>query len=282
MIEFTQHYFNKVFDIVKKVPFNNYFARVVLENKIEGRVFADNESSPEVCFIIHKYGMALLCGRTDIDSFNLKLVSFLKNDSINHGYAKWILVHPETEWQNKISELLGDTLTVKPDIIDSEILKYKKEGKILQTVRVNFKFDKNIYNSKYQMPDGFRIERVSPSIYSRISGSVVPSYYWKDAEDFLANGIGYSMLSSDDEVVCVCFTSFIVDDKYELGIETAPKFRGRGYAIYPVCAMIDFCLSHNFEPVWGCRKENTSSFKLAEKAGFRPHSYHPYYTLPVI
>ena len=282
MIELKSSNFGKVIDLVMKVPFNNYFARIVIDGKVEGRVFVDNENSPESCLVVHKYGMALLCGRTDIDSFNRKLASFLKNDSVNHGSARWILTYPEPPWQNTLDEMLGDDLVVKYDVKENEIAEYKKNGKILQTLRANFKFDKTLYTSCRRLPDGFRIERINHDIYCRITGSVIPVHYWKSEDDFLSNGMGYSLISPENEVACTCFTSFIVGDKYELGIETSLKFRGMGYAVYSVCAMIDFCLANNFEPVWGCRKENLPSFKLAEKVGFTLQSYHPYYTLPVL
>lgn len=279
MIELEQNNYYRVIQLLNEVPFNNYFAGSVVRNKVKGKIFVDSEQTPSACLIVHKYGMSLLCGSDRNDSFNNKVACFLKNDSINISMAKWMLVHPES-WCDKLSGLLGKDLLKVPDIKEDEHLRYKESNKVLQTERVNFKFHKNLFVNNSKIPEGFILTRIDSEMYGKISGSVVPQNFWNSAEDFLENGIGFSLLS-DDQVVSTCFSSFIIDDKLELGIETAERFRGKGYSIYPALALIEYCLSLGYEPIWACRKENIGSFKLAQKLGFLPFSNHPYYVLPV-
>jgi RimJ/RimL family protein N-acetyltransferase len=109
-------------------------------------------------------------------------------------------------------------------------------------------------------------------------GSVVPKYFWNNAEDFLERGAGYSVLHQG-KLAATAYASFVIDDMLELGIETVEQFRGRGFGKYACCALIDHCLERGLEPVWACRLENTGSYKLAQKVGFEDIAHIPYYRL---
>lgn len=281
MIEIKQNGYYKVIPLLDQGTYNNYLFQSVAENKVRGKVFVDNVKDPTVCLIAHKYGMSLLCGNDTNDSFNNKLIGFLKNDSINNHMTKWMLVFPEQKWTDKLTLLLGDDLLKVPDIKEEEIQKYKTSKKILQTERVEFKFDVNAFKKITTLPSGFVLKKIDQELYEKITGSVVPKNFWDSAEDFLQNGIGFSLLF-DNKVVSSCFSSAIFEDKLEFGVETDKEFRGKGYSIYPVLAMAEYSLSIGYEPVWACRKENIGSVKLARKAGFSASSYHSYYTIPIL
>ncbi len=279
MIELGIENYKKLSTLLGAVPFNTLFAKVVIEGKINGRVFADNESNPSVGLIVHSYGMALLFGNTQNSSFNDKLVSFLKNDSLNSTTAKWLLISPN-DWKSKLSLLLNKSLIDANGLPEDEHLQKLKQSHILLSERVNFKFDMKSFRDNGNIPEGFELKRIDKEIYRKISGTVVPHFFWNNEDDFLKNAIGFSLLC-DGEVVSSCFASFIVRNKLELGIETSLKFRKGGYAVYPARALISYCLLNGYESIWACRKENVGSFKLAEKLGFFPSTYHPYYILPI-
>jgi RimJ/RimL family protein N-acetyltransferase len=59
------------------------------------------------------------------------------------------------------------------------------------------------------------------------------------------------------------------------------QYRGKGLALHACSALIDYCLEYNYEPVWACRLENYASYKLAQKLGFDPVLYMPYYKLNI-
>lgn len=42
-------------------------------------------------------------------------------------------------------------------------------------------------------------------------------------------------------------------------------------------AMIEYCLENGFKPIWGCRKDNLASLRLAQKLGFEEKVCHPTY-----
>jgi len=278
MLELDSNEYAKVSALVDKVPFNNLFAKVVLERRVSGRVLVDDAVSPSVCLVVHRYGMALLCGNHQNDSFNGSLRSFLTNDSLNNGSVKWVLCYPEA-WENALAILLGEALTEGPVQEGLDGRGESRTRHVLKTQRVNFSFNAPPPPSRLDLPAGFALRRIDSSIYDRITGTVVPRSFWDSAEDFLKNGIGFSLLAND-QVVSTTFSSFIVGDRLELGVETHPSYRNRGLAVYAAAELIAYCLTKGFEPVWACSKDNVASFKLALTLGFSPSTYHPYYVIP--
>jgi RimJ/RimL family protein N-acetyltransferase len=115
-------------------------------------------------------------------------------------------------------------------------------------------------------------------MYENMRGSVIPKYFWKDAEQFSNLGVGFSLIY-ENNVASTAYSSFIHGNQLELGIETVESYRGKGFAIHTCSALINYCLENNYEPVWACRLENTGSYKLAQKLGFEPTFYIPFYRL---
>ena len=101
------------------------------------------------------------------------------------------------------------------------------------------------------------------------NGSVVKGY---------ENGIGFSLLYKN-KLATTAYSAFIIEDKLEIGIETIEEYRGKGFAQYTCAALIDYCITNNYEPVWSCRLENIGSYKLAIKLGFEPTRKLPFYRL---
>ena len=109
-------------------------------------------------------------------------------------------------------------------------------------------------------------------------GQVIPRYFWRGAEHFANDGIGFSMLI-DGMAASTAFAAFMHGKQLEMGIETVVQHRGMGYAEHACKALIEYCLENGYEPIWSCRLENTGSFNLAMKLGFEPELYAPYYQL---
>lgn len=279
MIKLKQSDYSKVASLVNEVPFNTFFARVVIDHKVNGEVFVDDFLHPTVSLIVHKYGMALLCGNYENNSFNNELIAFLKHAQMAAFPAKYMLTYPDP-WEHTLASLLGSQLLLAnydEQGIDRDIRTF-----FLQTERINYQFQLPSLLHNIEIPARFTLKKIDSNIYHKIHASqtsVVPEHFWNTAEDFLENGIGFALIY-DDQIVSTSFASFIVDDKLELGVETTEKFRKNGYSIYAASALVKYCLSNGYEPVWACRRENIGSSSLAERLGFIPISYHPYYCMP--
>ena len=274
MILIDKSKYGKVLKPLMEVKINNLFARSVVEKKVEGFVYVDNTENPGTFYIIHPYGMSLLFGETDNDSFNSKFIDHAFNTYRIRDKYEWLQAFPES-WNKEISLLFGDSLIKSKDNQDNS-----KNHKIVENTRVNFKFNKEKYldlrsrdnNKEYQ------ILRTDKEMFENMQGSVVPKYFWNDAETFFNQGVGFSLIYNN-RLVSTAYSAFIHDNKLELGIETIETFRGKGFAFYTCSSLIDYCIDNNYEPVWSCRLENAGSFKLANKLGFEPTIYIPFYRL---
>jgi len=277
MRELHDDQYSRTRALVGAVPFNSLFARAVLEKKVRGRVLVDNEADPSVCLVVHKYGMSLLCGDPENRTFNRELKEFLQNDARNGNSAKWLVCFPNA-WEGALRTLLGGDLVEEMGRTQGFASTERPSPAVLRTERLNFKFDGKPSTAP-EVPADFVVRRIDSNLYDKIQGTVVPQYFWNSSQEFLAEGIGFSLLAGD-QVVSTAFSSFVVEDQLELGVETHPDFRRRGLASFPASALVDYCLSHGYEPVWACRKGNIPSFRLAIRLGFSPSTVLPYYILP--
>ncbi len=271
---------SKVAPLLDAVPFNTLFARAVLEGRMDGRIYVDDVDSPGAACFAHAYGMSLLAGLGEAPVFTGRLKDYLLNANGERTRPEWLQVSPDT-WCTRIQELLGSRL-VPREIQDGRPVPTRLEDdrRVVEYTRVNFEFSPGAYReAKASWSVGaHEIVRTDERIGSAMLGSVTPLRFWRDAADFSRNGVGFTLLHHG-EVACTAFSSFVQGDQLELGIETVEKYRGMGFAVHACSALIDHCLDHDLLPVWACRLENTASYRLAQKLGFRPSRYLPYYRL---
>ena len=69
-------------------------------------------------------------------------------------------------------------------------------------------------------------------------------------------------------VACETLTAENVGNSIEISTETAPDFRGKGYATACVAALSAHLLSRVYRALYKCRRENTASARVARAAGF--------------
>ncbi len=271
MVLLGVHQYHKVIEPLKQVTINNLFARTIVENHLPGKVYVDDVSTPTTFYIVHPYGMSLLFGNPDNDNFNRQFREYALNTDKSRNKCEWMQVFPDS-WDEKLKELLGSGLTNNSD---------NQNNKVELNGRVNFKFNRNAYSTFKQnnLKSDFKIVRTDKEAFNNMKGSVIPMYFWKDAEHFLDRGVGFSLFYND-KLASTAYSAYIHDHYLELGIETIEEYRGKGLAQYACSALIDYCLQNNFEPVWACRLENTNSCKLAQKLGFESISKRAYYKLP--
>lgn len=57
----------KVADSITTVEINTLFARAMIKQKVQGKIYVDNPKSPQTFYILHPYGMSLLFGKSHND-----------------------------------------------------------------------------------------------------------------------------------------------------------------------------------------------------------------------
>jgi GNAT superfamily N-acetyltransferase len=264
----------KVLEPFNKVTINTLFARMVVEKRLCGKVFVDDVNAPSTFYVVHPYGMSLLFGNPDNDSFNRQFLEYALNQDKSRNKFEWMQVFPDS-WDNKLKELFGNNLVNYSEKSETE------KGKVELNGRANFKFKRDAYFAfKQNMPKSiYEIVRTDEEAFNNMNGTVVPMYFWNDAEQFCNQGIGFSLFYNG-KLASTAYSAYVHENYLELGIETVEEYRGNGLAQYACSALIDYCLENDLEPVWSCRFENTNSYKLAQKLGFEPIPKRSYYRLP--
>jgi len=274
MILLNKSKYDKILLPLNQVGINHLFAEAVLLGHVNGNVYVDHAINPTSFYVSHPYGMSLLFGDTRNEKFNFWLLEHALNNLKTRDSYEWLQAYPET-W-NQIIQTQWKEYLINPE--DNNNL--TDEHRIEVNTRVNFKFNKTTYlqfKDKHPLVTG-TIIRTTDIIFENMEGSVIPRRFWDNANDFSKRAIAFSVLEGD-KVAATAFSAFVIGNQLEIGIETSEGFRGKGYAIAACSALIDYCLEFNYEPVWGCKLDNTPSYLLAQKLGFEPIIYWPFYRL---
>ena len=266
--------YNSLVPDLLKVTINNLFARSVIEHCVPGKVYVDNYNDPKTFYVVHPYGMSLLYGETNNTEFNTWLFEYAINKNKVRKDHEWMQAFPNS-WDEVLQDIFEGYL-----IHSDKNIENTEQGIVELNTRINFKFNLKKYSEFRKEIDcsSMQIVRIDEKIFREMKGSVVPSYFWENAETFVKRGVGFSLLHKS-KLASTAYSSFIHDNMLELGIETVAAFRGKGLAQYTCLALIDYCIDNNYEPVWACRKENIASYKLALKLGFEAIKEIPYYRL---
>jgi RimJ/RimL family protein N-acetyltransferase len=260
---------------LRALPINTLFVQSVLRGHADGRCQVDDPRAPGAFYAVHAYGMALLWGRAAAATEAAWLAWLRRRLVAPEHPAEWLQVYPDA-WVATVEAALGDQLVATGSPGD-------RAGGALRCTRLNFAFDRERYGrARGALEAAIAAATVAPTsaaMFAELEGSVVPRRFWRDAGEFAASGGGFSVIV-DGAPAATAFCSFRHGAQLEIGIETAPRHRGKGLARIAACALIDHCLAHGLEPVWACRLENTASVRLAGALGFVAVAEIPYYRLP--
>lgn len=260
---------------LRAVSINNLYARSVVEEHVDGRVYVDDAANPRAFYIVHPYGMSLLYGEISEAFLQSQLKDHILGRNGLRTGGEFLQVFP-TELQKRIDGMLGDHLCIhgfdkKQNFAQHAVIKYQ---------RINFKFNLKKFEELLSNIDltEYDFREVDVRSYNETEGSVVPKKFWNNASDFLSCGVGF-LLMYDNQSVAVAFSSFLHGTMLEMGMETTAEFRRKGFGSIVCVKLIQYCLKKGFEPVWACGSGNQGSFNLALKLGFEPTAYLPYYVL---
>jgi|WetSurMetagenome_2_1015567.scaffolds.fasta_scaffold228347_2 hypothetical protein len=260
---------------LKEVAINNLFARSVVEQHVDGKVYADNIANPKAFYVIHPYGMSLLYGDVSDDFLQSELKDYLLGCNGLRKASEWLQIFPP-ELENRIDKIIGTRLHTS----DSDKNRDNSGDAVVKHKRINFKFNLQKFEQFRCRTDlnEYSFCDVDITLYNETNGSVVPNKFWNNASEFALQGVGFSLMV-EDQAVAIAFSSFMHDEMLELGMETKSECRRRGFASIVSAKLIDYCLERGLEPVWSCRQGNHGSYNLAIKLGFEPIACLPYYEL---
>lgn len=273
--------YHRVTPLLRDLPINTLFARLVTERKTEGEVLVDDPLHPRAGYVWHPYGMSLLFGSVAETSFRDGVIAHLAGETRSRSAVEWLQTYP-AEWSTLLEQSLDGRIVQGEDDPSLATIPPRPGAAFLRETRVNFRFDPEHHARvarSLTLPPGCEIIDDVERIYAEMQGSVVPSTFWDDPRDLADHGSALALVC-DGQIASVAFSAFTLDDEIELGVETADRFRGRGFAVHACSAMLQFCLERRLEPVWACRLGNLASYRLALRLGFEHSHSIPYYRLP--
>jgi hypothetical protein len=273
--------YQRVVPGIRAAEINTLFALSVLEGKVDGQVFVDEIRSPSSIYIQHPYGMSLLFGGMKNEEFNAWLHAHMLNSGKTRNRFEWLQAYPASLYAG-IDSLLGGRLIKKnPDVPYEQTFSQSEDRDVLEYRRINFVFN----DAKYRRlksglkGDGCEVVTTTERMFDESEGTVIPRRFWNNATDFFRNGTGRSLILGDGSVASTAFASFVIGNRFEIGVETVKNFHGKSFGAFACSALIDYCLANGYEPVWSCLSGNAGSVKLALKLGFEEKRRVPYYRL---
>ncbi|RUS45860.1 GNAT family N-acetyltransferase [Cohnella sp. AR92] len=97
--------------------------------------------------------------------------------------------------------------------------------------------------------------------------------FWTSINDFKKKGFGYAAVK-ENEIIGVCYSSFVTQDTHAIGIETVASSQNKGVGTGLGSLLAEEIYRNGFSPYWDCSIDNEPSKKLAERIGFTPiHRY---------
>lgn len=149
---------------------------------------------------------------------------------------------------------------------DEYVLDYFK-GKKGIVMECRYLFEYTGKNNVLELPMEYELKEMNKELLVKIHGTIVPSLFWKQNNEFLKKGKGYC-ISCGDDIVSWAFSAAVSTKEIDIGIETNPNYKKKGLGMIVASKMIQYTLEQGKNPVWACHYKNIASEKMAESLGF--------------
>lgn len=251
MQKVDREHYTKFVGLARENTCNTVYPMSIAESFQEGDIYTDHEEHPTFALFWHVSGFAYLTGRPNEEHLE-DIYRLMKNEDGTNP-RRFVL-----------------------EIKDEEVAAYfQKKEKVEEYPRYRFRLqEKNSFEEI--LAEGYELKEVDAELLSKISGTIVPSSFWKSDEAFLESGKGYCIMYGD-EVASVSFSAAVSSEQVDIGIETAETHRRKGLAAIAAKKMVEYVESIHKEPVWDCNVSNVGSRCTAEKVGFRIIAEHAFY-----
>lgn len=237
----------------------------VIDGNFPGRVFVDDESSPNTASVWAISRWAYIDGdalsRPFIDSLAQLVRDVIIPDS-RRLKMNWFELYAadSPRWAAAIERSLGE---YGPDKHYEMVYTLDKQ-KYLKLLKVP------------RLPEGMRIEKVELPILPDTALDapfVRPEFGAKTSFGF--------QLKRDTKVISVCCSNGLMSgSEFMVDVRTNDENeRRKGYATAVGIALLDFCLEKGYDPLWETTQDNIPSQKLARRLGFVESESYPVYAI---
>jgi RimJ/RimL family protein N-acetyltransferase len=239
--------YSRIWPIFRELAEYNLFIKTVIKGFTPGRVLVDDAVDPQTAYMDTPEG-SFVAGDPENAGFN----SALREET---PYLIDLSVNPDS-WESKVGEIVRNK-GVRRHLYRYYTFEERKMGDWSSRIPPNYEFRRvnaEILNSGLK-----NLDEVSHGIEKN----------WYSTEEFLEKGF-YFIIVHGDAIVSRCNSDCVSGNRCELGVWTAPAYRGRGLATLVAAGTVDYCLSRGISRIgWHCIDTNIGSIRVAEKVGFR-------------
>lgn len=211
-----------------------------LENRGAGKIYTDDKNNPSFALVCNPVCYTFLAGNLDQTSLR-EVADLLKT------LPRICLIAP----------------------LDWDYRHFFEEEGFIPIKRIQFRSSGNLANVDYwkgRLPDQYYIDRIGVTNFNQCEWNLFILDYYGDQEQFFAEGMGFCVLDRD-QVISESY-GLISDGMAEIVVATSEKYRGQNLGTVVCAFMLDYCYSHNLEPIWSCDVTNPASAAIAKKLGF--------------
>jgi RimJ/RimL family protein N-acetyltransferase len=253
-VELTREQFESALPLFEAFPYDPASVQATLEDP-KARLFADKALAPEAALICpqSRDGISLIAGNANLAC---SLTQFVLSIAEEPPQVRFLSL-PSDEWRYRLLPALSDCLYEKPRVSFTLTHPQRSQG------------------WRERMPVGFTMQRIDRRLAEWIPQEVSQWFggYWRDIEQFLAQGIGFCLLQ-DSRIVSLAYSAYPVSQLLEVVVETERKSWGRGFAPLCCAALVEYCLVHKVAPQWGADADHRESISVARKVGFGNERFH--------
>jgi len=239
----------------------------ILDGNTPAWVYVDDVADPRTAWLWDMQGEIFIAGETQNATTNRALAELITGKAIPHARARYIpaftVFYDTPAWESQWGMLfpgLQAELTrrryydfIKPAVKWRAV---RPVGSSIVRLNAHWLVQRDIYNMK------------------QVLGWV--DSFWRTHADFLRTGFGFCLLH-EGAIASWCLTVFVSGHAYELGVATAPEYRGHGYALAVAARSVAFCAERGWTPHWHCEEDNIASWRIANRIGFiNPTPYTVY------
>lgn len=265
---FVPELYTRVRPLFRALDFN-LVVDSILSGFTRGSVYADSFAEPAAALVWSQMDTVLLGGAPQGLALSHHVNTLLRQQLMPAARARYIphfTFYPAPSWQEQLDVVLDG---FEPQ----------------EVARQAFAFAAPAFDWRAATPPGLRVAALEPALLAFDSWENMKAVrgwvdsFWSTPEDFARHGVGFCLL--DGEKVCSwCISVYATEHALELGVETAPAYRGQGFASLVAAAAVEASVDRQQVPHWHCDLDNKPSVRLAEKIGFRRAAQYTVLRLP--
>lgn len=229
MQKLKQDDFFKVVPIFSDVKNSKPLVFSVIDRNVEGSIYVDNIENPRIALVILE-DMLFLGRQKSNPQFLSEMYDFLFNEifpSMQQEYFDFYCM--SSELRVEVEPIFNSKIHGRP-------------------VRKTFKFIGDMFlqhlDWSEKISENYKMEFIDEAFIKKHN---YDKEFWKPS----TKRFGFALVDGN-EIISECIAVFVGGGQAEISVNTNEKYRNRGFATVTCSAFIEYCLSVDLIPNWGC------------------------------